>query len=512
MKKVFSIMHTLTIIATSTLALAAADVVRYSDFGAKGDGKTDDMPAIVKAHEYANKHNLPVKADDNATYLIGNTPTTAIIQTDTDFGKAHFIIDDRKLEKTNQAIFSVFSTIPSHKIEGLSTLKRNQANLGITLPRKSLVVLYNKYVKRYIRYGGNQNNGSQQVDVILVDADGSIDPNAPLIWDFDHITDATAFPLEQKLLTVSGGIFTTIANQEASRYNYYSRNIVIKRSNTLVTGLKHLVTGEGDTGAPYSGFLDVNRAANVTIRDCILTGHKTYRTIGSAGVTVSMGTYDLGANTAVNISFIGLTQSNDIRDGSRWGIIGTNYCKNILFENCTLSRFDAHCGVANATIRNSTMGHAGINTIGCGTFTLDNVTSYGRSLISLRADYGSTWEGDFVIRNCTLIPACGRRTNPVIISGYNSGQHDFGYVCHFPAKVTIDGLLIKDAKHNDKYDGPAIIGNFNANFKDNSYQEKFPMRRSTQLRLHNIRTESGLNPIPVANPVMFNDVKVTILP
>ncbi|NLL83614.1 MAG: hypothetical protein GX230_05160 [Lentisphaerae bacterium] len=37
-------------------------VVTYEAFGAVGDGKTDDVPAIYQAHEFANNENLPVKA------------------------------------------------------------------------------------------------------------------------------------------------------------------------------------------------------------------------------------------------------------------------------------------------------------------------------------------------------------------------------------------------------------------------------------------------------------------
>ena len=43
-------------------------VVCYEDFGAVGDGKTDDMEAICKAHEYANEKGLPVYAKEGATY------------------------------------------------------------------------------------------------------------------------------------------------------------------------------------------------------------------------------------------------------------------------------------------------------------------------------------------------------------------------------------------------------------------------------------------------------------
>ena len=41
--------------------------VTYEEFGAKGDGVTNDFPAIYAAHVYANENGLPVKANDNAT-------------------------------------------------------------------------------------------------------------------------------------------------------------------------------------------------------------------------------------------------------------------------------------------------------------------------------------------------------------------------------------------------------------------------------------------------------------
>ena len=68
--------------------------VRYRDFGAKGDGKTDDIDVIAAAHAFANQQRLPVKADEGATYYISGKERTAVIRTDTDFGTAAIIIDD----------------------------------------------------------------------------------------------------------------------------------------------------------------------------------------------------------------------------------------------------------------------------------------------------------------------------------------------------------------------------------------------------------------------------------
>jgi len=486
----------------------ANGLVRYSDFFARGDGKTDDIDAIAAAHAFANEHDLSVKADDEATYCIGAKERTAVIRTDTDFGTASFIIDDTDVENRNASVFKVSSSLESFKLEGISSLNRHQEKIEVSLPQTCLITVTNSNVKHYIRYGLNQNDGSPQTDIFVVDKNGNVDMDAPIIWDFDQITEISALPIDEKTLTITGGRFITIANQDESKYNYYSRNIAIRRSNVIVDGLEHHVKGEGDHGAPYGGFINIRDCAYVTVKNTILTGHKTYRTIGSAGKPVSMGSYDLSVSRALNVSFVNVSQTNDINDRTYWGILGSNYCKNLLYDNCTLSRFDAHKGVANATIRNSTLGHMGINAIGSGTLTVENTTVRGRSFINLRSDYGSTWRGEFVIRNCKFVPEDGRQTSAALINGYNSGQHDFGYTCYMPERITIENLHIDDSNHPEDYKGPAIFTDFNPEMTDDSYEEKFPYVITRKVILKNATTASGKSLRISDNPCMFRNVKV----
>ena len=93
--------------------------VRYSDFGAKGDGKTDDIDAIAATHAFANLHGLMVKSDEGATYYIGGKERIAVIRTDTDFGTATFIIDDTEVQNRNRSIWRV--SPPSGEIRTKST-------------------------------------------------------------------------------------------------------------------------------------------------------------------------------------------------------------------------------------------------------------------------------------------------------------------------------------------------------------------------------------------------------
>ena len=423
------------------------DFVTYENFGAVGDGKTDDLEAIAKTHEYANENELSVFASETATYYISGADRTAHIKTNTDWSTARFIIDDTNVENRSAWVFNIAPSQGSKSITDkvYSSLRIDATNIGTTLDEKSLVVLTDYNIKRYIRKGLNQNSGSNQTDVILVEKNGDISPDTPLIWDFDAITGAVAYPIDTETLTVKGGIFTTVANNAPSEYTYYTRGIQVRRSNTVIDGIYHDIINEGSSGAPYSAFVSLSCCADVTVKNSTFTGHKKYQTTGSAGSDVSMGTYDIGAATAVNAKFINCNQTNDITDIDYWGIAGTNYCKNLVYDGCALSRFDAHQGVLNATIRNSVLGHHGIKIIGSGTALIENTTVLAEDFVDLRPDYGSTWNGDLIIRNCRYYPT---GVSLHIINAENSEDHDFGYTCYLPQRIEIDGLYVNRMGNN----------------------------------------------------------------
>lgn len=454
-----------------------SDYVTYEEFGAVGNGKADDLEAIVKTHEYANANGLTVFANETATYYIGGASKTAKIMTDTDWSTARFIIDDTNVENRSSWIFNIAPTQGSKNIsDKLSALNIDAISIGATLEEKSLVVLYDSNVKRYIRKGANQNSGSNQTDVILVDENGNIDPETPLIWDFEAVTSATAYPIDTETLTVNGGRFTTVANNASSEYNYYTRGIQVRRSNTVIDRLYHDIKNEGKTGSPYSAFVSLSCCADVTVKNSTFTGHKKYKTIGSAGTSVTMGTYDIGGATAVNAKFINCKQTNDITDTDYWGIAGTNYCKNLVYDGCAFSRYDAHQGVLNATIKNSVLGHHGIKLIGSGTALIENTTVLAEDFVDLRPDYGSTWNGNLIIRNCKFYPT-GVKTH--IIKAENSEDHDFGYTCYLPQKVDIDGFYVHRMGIN------YLFSKVNPDHKKDSYSAEHPVVPPQEINVKN---------------------------
>lgn len=491
----------------SRAAPAADAIVTYEAFGAAGDGVTDDMEAICKAHDFANRSGRSVGSKPDATYHLGRRALTAVIATDTDWNTSRFLIDDSQgVENHRRPLFEVRSLLKPVDIK-IDRLSRDQPSLGARPPADCLVYVENSHRKIYIRRGLNQNSGTGQKEVFILRRDGSVE--GAIEWDYDTITRIEARPIDPRPLVLRGGVFTTVANRmrQEKGYNYWSRNIRIGRSNTEVEGLTHRVTGETEVGHPYAGFLDIHQCANITLRNCAIDAHKTYRTIGSAGKPVSMGTYGYSASLVVNFRMVGC-RMQDITDRSRWGVIGSNFMKNILLEDCALNRMDVHQGVSGSyVIRRTTLGHAGFNAIGRGRLILEDCTLHGSHLIAFRSDYGSTWDGDALIRNCRWIPGAGAASSPVLFGLRNDGTHDFGYPCSMPREIRIDGLFIDDSKHPKGYAGVTF-------FTDPGgvplKEAPFAYAWTQALRVRGLKTASGLPPRVSANEELAKAVALTI--
>ena len=480
--------------------------ITYEQFGAKGDGVHDDLEAIAAAHRAANEQHLPVRAADDKTYLIGKGATTVVIKTDVDFGKAKFIINDVETDNYKSWVFRVESYLKPYDVEGVTSLKRGQQNIGVKFPQNSLIEVINDRKKVYIRYGLNQNSGTPAREVFVVDKKGNVRDKSQIVWDYDHISQIKAYPMDKETLTIKGGIFTTVANQAPSTYAYRSRGFIINRSNVRVEGVTHYVTGELDHGAPYRGFLYVDHCVDVVLSNCLFTAHKTYVTIGSAKKPVSMGSYDTGAMSAVNVLFEHCRQTTDIDDNKYWGLYASNFCKDLRMDDCHFSRFDAHMGVANVTLTNCKFGYMGVRMVGFGTIRMENCEVRYNTLIALRDDYGSSWDGDIIIKNCTLRPVNPNYRSLTILSGTNTGKHDFGYLCRLPYKMVIDGLTVDDSALNpDKYEHLAIFATFNRDAHDTGL---LPFPIEGQVILKNVKVQSGRECIVSANPDLYRNVEV----
>jgi hypothetical protein len=490
--------------------------VTYKQFGAVGDGVADDFRAIRAAHAYANENKLPVKIEGEDTYVIRETLENdevayISIKTDTEWGKTRFIIDDTALnplagDKTyTKDIFYVENDEPKTVIEDPVILERlvseglavgtEKINLGFGEP--VMIVPYNKLHNVYRRKGYGGFAGTPMHEVILLDAEGRVNPETPVMFDYKHIDYINVYPLNVKPIVVSGGVFTT----KASRANmtvknpetgdvvvhdrYFARGIEVMRHFTRVVGVQHYIEGEftideqlkeGKTGVAYNGFFGASFASEVTFEGCVLTGHRCFNkaSVGYKGGT--LGTYDFRANCVNKIVLKGCVQSNffitidenniihpaeentpDVHlsmisiPGTwyqlHWGVGCTDFCKNMQYLDSTLARFDAHMGLYNGKISNSTVNYIAIT--GGGEMIIENTRWFAakpdynaNSMIHLRSDYGSIWNGTVKVKNCkAYIFTKDYEGNPTEtwIAMHSYTNWYYGYKCAFPS-IEIDGL------------------------------------------------------------------------
>ena len=488
------------------------EFLTYEEFGAAGDGVTDDSQAIYAAHKAAAETGRPILAREYATYYI-KTGTNARITTGIDWSVAHFVIDDSELDpgQLSLYLFHVPSSVKTGSLGGtLDTLAAGQAQIDVggKLPGRALVTVVNDRVLQYIRKGVNQNDGTPMREVILVDGEGNVDPSTPVIWDYAAVTSAYYKPVDEPPLTIRGGIFTTIANRAKSEYNYYNRGIEIQRSQLLIEDVCHYITCEGSTGAPYAGFFMISECCDTTVKNCVITPHKTYWTTGSGGLPSAMGSYECQATSTVGLAWVNVIQSRSINDTAYWGTFASNFSRNILFDGCRLSRFDAHMGVCNVTLRNCHFGHQGVNLIGHGTARLENCAVYGSNLVNLRSDYGSSWNGDLIIRDCYFYPKNGKYANAVLIGGANSFDHDFGYTCYLPRTIDIDGLYIDDRNPGDSERPPMLFADFNSRYDSADYTGAYPLVLPEKIIVSGLRTYSGKPLAMSVNEFMFAGLEI----
>ena len=459
-------------------------VVNATLFGATPNDGKDDYAALKATFEFANKMGYDV-VFPSGEYTIGIDTNGAIpVKTNVDFGNATFDIQDNLYTEANTPSASNTSTISTYgndifqvqsdyKYSSITTnlpasISAGATNIGYAPGFTAHVKIYNSNAYNYIRHGTNNADVEDQIktyEIVLVDADGNVDPSTPILFDYTTVTKLVVRRADDTPIKLEGGTFVTNANQMYREYRYVSRGISVERSNTTLEGIDHEIINEGSTGAPYSGFFYVRNCNNVLIKDCTVQAHKYYTR--AQDENNNMGTYDIGAESASNLTYDGVVQSNfwyegqvggyvsNTTYGGVWGIAGSNDCKNMWYKNCQVARYDAHRGVVNGGIENSTL--SGVSILGGGTFYFRNNKVYSNTtqyIINLREDYGSSWKGEMIFENIDWTCAANATLSSVdlyVVSATKTTDHHFGYACYAP-NLTFNGTF-KVTLTGKKYSG-----------------------------------------------------------
>ena len=386
----------------------------------------------------------------------------------------------RKHAYTDQPIFAL-DEYGSEKVEQnwkgkLTSLSAGATNIGFAPGRDMLVHLVDADKKIYLRYGANASNGNAISEVILVHADGSIDPSTPVQWDYTNLNNqdsdkVMAYAVDAEEIKISGldangqinAIFETYVNNDVKQYLYHyeqtARNITIRRSNATVEGLDRIFLEEAADNANNTNdrmaytFIKVEYCSDVTVKDMLVMNHNSH----SGDTGTSQGSYEFSAGYANDVKWINCDTKNMFsagKDGSLLaypvyrGLFGTNHMRNMYLADCFLNSFDSHTGAYNVTIERSTFDH--MNFIGGGLIKLTDVTIYTASnygsAINLRTDYGSTWNGDLEIDGLTVKYGIGSKPERItLIYGSYTNQY-WGFDTYMPQNVTINNFHVESYK------------------------------------------------------------------
>ena len=515
--------------------------ITYEEYGAKGDGITDDFAAIYKAHVDANEGGQRVIATPGKTYLLRSNKVdgnyvTIPIQTNVTWTGANFIIDDSNLNPWTDSqtyekyVFTVTSDKAMYTITDTTTINSilasglNRGTTKVTISGIDYPVMIMPYNTSHKIFRRTTNyEGQDMHEVIVLDKNGNVSPDTPIIYDYKSINRIDVYPLNIEPITIEGGHFTTLAGRistwdEAAndfKGTYFNRGINICRSFTTMRGVQHVVEGEfnlkeqaeGNIGSPYHGFYSAHNATDILYEDCTFVARRCYReqisrwahtgVWDSGGAT---GTYAHNAWNVNNLTYKNFQQTNfwitidadgNIHAADKddpgaqstmffapimsygdnynpnnanhikryqmfWGSGGTNFCKNVVMDNSTFSRFDAHSGMWNGKIINGSTFHT-VALIGGGEMLVENSThiaefykSGNNSLFGLRSDYGSTWEGSVTFRNVdsyvyTRDPDTTdtHTWDGIYVFGHSYTNWYFGYTCYVPS-IELDNVNFYD--------------------------------------------------------------------
>ena len=520
--------------------------ITYDLFGAKGDGNSNDYKAIKAAHDYANdlyvktgimrtvyscsSSNCSAKRY-NLGSSQGNGPISVV--TNVDWRKANFVVDDfvdtnsdgvNEVSVTDSlfAVISPLSVFSEGSLNYLSfdssfltelsnndVINSNITNLSVLIDAlyngrvnksdfyNSNINLINKYFnssqrwaleitnsnKMFIRKGVNENQGSDQSEIIIIDSKTG-DVLTEINWNYDDITRIRIWPISDNKISVGNGSFTTHTFNEvyysdsdgnAVKNSYVQRNIYVSFSgnvelhdiNHYLNENTHAYTNKYQNvsnGNYYYGFVRLYNSAYVEMNDIYLVPHTPARIVSNNIIgSGSNGTYDLIIDNSVNVFIDNMNYScniyntdgttlnwntcykNNIINEEKWGIMGSNSTKNLFITNSKLNRIDAHRGTRNLHVADTTIGVGNglksMTLIGNGYFYGENLKiDSANHLLDLRSDYGATWDGTIVLNNIDFI-VNKDSTNPAVVYAINDENWNFGYNSYFP-NLYINGLNI----------------------------------------------------------------------
>ena len=472
--------------------------VNVALFGAIGDGETDDSQALKKCHDYANENGFKVIYEKGKTYLLSNS-IEITVKTDIDFNGATILIDDTKGSQVhayhlvNDKETVVLSESSLSEMEEINTGKVE----ALEKYGKSFVYVEDATTKTYIRQGTNADDGIPQAEGFIVSDQGEI--VGELITNYDQVTYSEIRSFNQKRITIENGIFISTGFVTGEDLNQsYKRDIFIERNQVTLKNCVHKIDSDSTNRLASQGFFYHYRCADQIVEDVIVQP-RIYTVVDGT----PRGTYEFGNYDVVNIDYIrcdGYSINPEL-----WGCFGGNRMKNAKFSSCRLNRIDSHIGSQDVVISDSYIGDKGLTLIGSGTLIVENTVISSFTILNFRSDYGASWNGDIVVRNCILDTQKynnqeGKFSLAVITAVVN---HNYGYDLHFGDKsIIFENInVLEKEDRQDKF----VVINYRLSESPSESSGVIPHTIADQITIKNVNRQHG-RAVKIFSPTGFEYV------
>ncbi|MGC5328355.1 hypothetical protein [Brevibacillus sp. SYSU BS000544] len=412
--------------------------INYKMFGAVCDGVNDDGVQMKRAHQYANSVKIPVINLSGDFYVKSSRQIS--VQTNLTLGHTKIHIDEsnnryNEVYSVSSAFDSAFNLDTSLHTAVLPKLKKYTQPLVAELKayKNHFIRVVDSTKKVGKRVGVDASSGWDMEDFFYVDEHGRF--IGEVTWDWDHISYIEARKVDQNYLIIDGGTFLLSGNwTDNVNRNYRILGFNVTRSRTIIRNqFVGLEVGATDNNKnPSSGFYWFSSVYDILLENCKLFPREKDR---PGTNDVPQGTYGIGGSRVLRPVFRNLTaEGSEIH----WGVQGTNLFKDFIVENCKLNRIDVHFHAWNILVRDSQIGEKGFSVTGGGTLRVDNTRCTNYTFVNFRSDYGAKWDGEIIIKDCTLdvnaISDCS-------ILNFSPYDGDYGYKIVFGTLIFIDNFM-----------------------------------------------------------------------
>ena len=131
---------------------------------------------------------------------------------------------------------------------------------------------------------------------------------------------------------------------------------------------------------------------------------------------------------------------------------------------------------------------------------VENTVFHSDTVVALRGDYGCTWQGEVILKDITI----NNTGTPILVNaGWNN--HYFGYTCHLPERIVVDG--IKLANKDYFYVLPKLAPDIDKPTVDGQ-ENKNPVKLPKEIIIKS--NPEGYKHFVSVNTELFKNVKVII--